>query len=113
MAFTTAPHRAVPHLDPVGDMGNFTYAVYQMPPGKDYMAAGDICSWTKWINTWGEVTGKPVSYRQVSPEEMIEMTGERDTGLEVMYMFSYSSDPGYDGGMDVLTAEDIRKVSHD
>jgi hypothetical protein len=26
-------------------------------------------------------------------------------------MFVYSSDPGYDGGMEVLKAEDLRKVS--
>lgn len=81
-----------------------------MPPGKAYMAAGTVCSWTEWIETWGEVTSTPVSYRQVSPEEMIEMTGERDTGIEVMNMFSYSTDPGYDGGMDLLTAKDIRNV---
>lgn len=113
MAFTTAPDRLVPHFDPVGDMGNFTYAVYQMPPGKDYMAAGTICTWPDWIKTFGEVTGNTVSYRQVSPEEMIETTGERDTGIEVAYMYSYTSDPGYDGGMDVMTAEDIRKVCSD
>jgi hypothetical protein len=27
-------------------------------------------------------------------------------------MFCYSSDPGYDGGMELLTAEDLRKVSY-
>lgn len=109
-AFTTAPDKPVPHLDPVGDLGNFTYAVSQMPPGKEYIAAGTICTWPEWIKTWGEVTGLPVSYKQVTPHEMIAMTEDRDAGIEVAYMFSYSTDPGYDGGMSLLTAEDIRKV---
>lgn len=110
MAFTTAPDRPVPHLDPVGDMGNFTYAVYQMPPGKDYMAEGVTCTWAEWIRTWGEVTGKPASYRQVSTQDMIEAAGDRELGIEVASMFSYSTDPGYDGGMFVLTAHDVRAV---
>ncbi|KAI8711553.1 NmrA domain-containing protein [Fusarium sp. LHS14.1] len=51
MAFTTAPEKPAPHFDPVGDMGNFTYAVYQMPPGKAYMAEGTTCTWPEWIET--------------------------------------------------------------
>jgi hypothetical protein len=111
MAFTTAPDREVPHFDPVGDMGNFTYAVSQLPPGKAYMAAGTFSSWTEWINTWSKITGAPASYKQISQEAMIEATGEHDLGLEVALMYSYANDPGYDGGMDLLTADDIRKVS--
>lgn len=91
-------------------MGSFTYAVYQMPPGKHYMAEGTTCSWTDWVRTLSEVTGKSISYRQVTPEEMISIVGDDDLGLEVAYMFSYTSDPGYDGAMDLLKAEDIRKV---
>lgn len=111
MKFTTAPDRVVPHLDPVGDMGNFAFAVYQMPPGKAYMAEGTTCSWADWIKTWSEITGVPASYRQITTEEMIDMTPDRDCGIEVAYMFSYSTDPGYDGGEVLLTAADIRKAS--
>lgn len=111
MAFTTVPDKLVPHFDPVGDMGNFTYAVYQMPPGKAYMAEGTTCTWPDFIKTWGKITGKTVSYRQISPEEMIAATPDRECGIEVAYMFSYTSDPGYDGGMDLLKASDIEKVS--
>lgn len=110
MSFTTSPEKPVPHFDPSGDMGNFTYAVSQMPPGKAYMAEGSTCTWPEFLETWAQVTGKTATYRQVTPEEMIEATGERDTGIEVAYMFSYSSNPGYNGGMDLLTAADIRKV---
>ncbi|TDZ22930.1 NmrA-like family domain-containing protein 1 [Colletotrichum orbiculare MAFF 240422] len=110
MAFTTSPDKPVPHLDPVGDMGNFTYAVSQMPPGKAYMAEGTTCTWPQFLETWARVNGVEASYKQVSQEEMIEATGERDTGIEVALMFSYSSDPGYDGGMDLLTAADLRKA---
>ncbi|KAH7165350.1 hypothetical protein EDB81DRAFT_779029 [Dactylonectria macrodidyma] len=113
MAFTTNPDKLVPHLDPVGDLGNFTYAVYQMPPGKEYMAEGTTCTWTDWIKIWGAVTGLPVSYRQVTDEEMIKMTGDCDTGIEVAHMFSYSSEPGYDGGMSLLRAQDIQNAGID
>jgi hypothetical protein len=111
MAFTTDPAKLVPHLNPVSDMGNFTYAVSQMPPRKEYMAEGTTCTWPDWIKTWGEVTGKTVSYKQVTPEEMIAATPDRDTGIEVAYMYSYASDPGYDGAMALLKAQDIRDVS--
>ncbi|OLN97347.1 NmrA-like family domain-containing protein 1-like protein 2 [Colletotrichum chlorophyti] len=113
MAFTTAPDKPVPHLDPVGDMGNFTFAVSQMPPGKAYMAEGTTCTWPKFLETWATAVGVEAQYKQVTPEEMINATGERDTGIEVAYMFSYSSDPGYDGGMNLLTAVDIRKAGID
>lgn len=110
MAFTTSPDKPVPHFSPVDDMGNFTYAVSQMPPGKAYMAEGTTATWPQFLETWVKVNGVQASYKQITPEEMIEATGERDTGIEVAYMFSYSSDPGYDGGMDLLTAADLRKV---
>lgn len=91
-------------------MGSFTYAVYQMPPGKAYMAAGTICSWSDFIQTWSRVAGYPATYREISIEEMISKTPDAETGAEVADMFAYSSNPGYDGGMKLLVAEDIRKV---
>ncbi|KAK0387225.1 hypothetical protein NLU13_5538 [Sarocladium strictum] len=109
MAFSTKPDRVIPHFDPVGDMGNFTYAVSQLPPGKAYMAAGTFCSWADWLKTWSTITGVPATYKQISQDEMIEAAGDYDLGLEVALMYSYANDPGYDGGMDLLTADDIRK----
>ncbi|GJD00686.1 nmrA-like family protein [Colletotrichum higginsianum] len=97
----------------MSDMGNFTYAVSQMPPGKAYMAEGTTCTWPQFLETWAKVTNVKADYWQISHEEMVEATGERDTGIEVAYMFSYSSDPGYDGGMDLLTAADLRKAGID
>ncbi|KZL81467.1 NmrA-like family protein [Colletotrichum incanum] len=113
MAFTTSPDKLIPHFAPASDMGHFTYAVSQMPPGKAYMAEGTTCTWPQFLETWSKVTGVKANYKQISPEEMIEATGEQDTGIEVAYMFSYSSDPGYDGGMDLLTAADLRKSGID
>ncbi|KAM0328256.1 hypothetical protein ACHAQA_005665 [Verticillium albo-atrum] len=113
MAFTTAPDRLVPHFDPVADMGPFTYAVSQMPPGKAYMAEGTTCSWTDWIQAWGKLTGLPVAYKQIPFDEMVEAAGEKDTGIEVALMFEYTTDPGYDGGMELLRAEDLRKAGID
>jgi hypothetical protein len=111
MAFATSPDKLVPHFDPAGDMGAFTYAVSQMPPGKAYMAAGTTCTWPQYLETWAKVNGVKASYKQVAPEEMIEATADREAGIEVATMFSYSSDPGHDGGMSLLTAADLRKVS--
>lgn len=110
MQFTTDPERLVPHFSPVDDMGTFTYAVSQMPPGKAYMAEGTTCSWTDWIKTWGTIAGVPVSYKQVSHDEMVAATDDKDCGIEVALMYSYASDPGYDGGMDLLKASDMEKV---
>lgn len=111
MAFTTSPDKPVPHFDPAGDMGSFTYAVSQMPAGKAYMAAGTTCTWPQFLETWTKITGANASYKQVTEEEMINATADREAGIETAAMFSYSSDPGYDGGMNLLTADDIRKVS--
>lgn len=113
MQFTTDPHRLVQHFSPVDDMGNFTYAVSQMPPGKAYMAEGTTCSWTDWLKTWADITGAAASYKQVTHDEMVAASGDVDLGIEVAYMYSYASDPGYDGGMDLLTAGDIRKSGID
>ncbi|KEZ42061.1 Uncharacterized protein SAPIO_CDS6478 [Scedosporium apiospermum] len=110
MAFTTDPDKLVPHFTPVDDMGNFTYAVYQMPPGKAYMAAGTTCSWSEWIETWGKVVGVKTSYKQVTPEELIASVEDEDLGIEITHMFNYTSEPGYDGGYDLLTAKDIEEA---
>jgi hypothetical protein len=111
MRFPTAADRLIPHLDVNSDMGNFVYAVHQMPPGRSYMAMGSHLSWSDFISLWGKVTGMAASYKQVTFAEMVADTADEDTGIEVAHMFAYSSDPGYDGGMELLTAEDIRKVS--
>ncbi|KAM0254488.1 hypothetical protein ACHAQJ_006706 [Trichoderma viride] len=113
MAFPTDPTKTQPLFAPVDDMGSFTYAVWQMPPGKSYMAAGTNCTWPEYMKTWSEVSGIPATYRQVSPEEMAATIGEPQLGGEVTDMFLYSSNPGYDGGMDVLQADDIRKAGID
>ncbi|POR34762.1 NmrA-like family domain-containing protein 1 [Tolypocladium paradoxum] len=110
MAFPTSPDKLIPHLDPVGDMGNFVYAVHQLPPGKAYMAAGTTCSWTDFLATWGRLSGYPVAYKEVTPDRLIAATPDTDAGIEVAHMFLYCSDPGYDGGMELLTADDIRKA---
>lgn len=112
MRFSTHPDIPVPHLDPVSDMGNFTFAVYQMPPGGEYMAEGTTCSWTNWMKIWGEVTGESASYLQITHDQMIATIPDRECGIEVADMFSYSSDPGYKGGASLLTAADIRKASY-
>lgn len=112
MTFTTAPDARVPHLDVNADLGNFVYAVLKMPPGKSYMACGSYCSWAEYMRIWGRVNSVPASYRQITLEELMEKTPDPEFGREVGDMFTYSTDPGYDGGdKELLTAEDIRNVS--
>lgn len=62
------------------------------------MAEGTTYSWIDWLKTWSDITGVRASYRKVMPEEVITMTPDRDCGIEVAHMLSYSPDPGYDGG---------------
>lgn len=111
MQFTTRPDVPQPHLDVQGDMGAFAYAVHQMPPGRAYMAAGTVCTWPAFLAAWSRVTGVAARYEQVSLETMVAAAGDEELGMETALMFCYSSDPGYDGGMQLLTADDIRKVS--
>lgn len=110
MRFPCSPDKPIPHLDVNADTGNFVYAVHQMPPGKAYMAA-EYATWPEFAAAWTRVTGRPLAYREVGFDEMVAATPDHDCGVEVALMFAYSSDPGYDGGMDLLKAEDLRKVS--
>jgi hypothetical protein len=111
MSFPTSPDATIPHLDVNTDMGNFVYAVSQMPPGKSYMAAGTECSWSEYMRVWGETTGVPAKYKQVTMEQFIGIIPDRALGEETADMFAYSSNPGYDGGDEtLLKAGDIRKV---
>ncbi|KAH8881212.1 NAD(P)-binding protein [Thozetella sp. PMI_491] len=111
MELTTVPTKPVPHLDVNADTGNFVYAVHQMPPGLAYMAEGTTCPWPEWIAAWSKAVGVPASYKQVSREEMIKSAEDDvDFGIEVTTMFSYMSNPGYDGGMALVTAADMVKA---
>lgn len=110
MCFPCNADKPIPHLDVNADTGNFVYAVHQMPPGKDYMA-GEYLSWAEFAQVWAKVTGATIRYREISFDEMVDQVPDRDLGIEVALMFKYSSEPGYDGGMDVLKAGDLRKVS--
>lgn len=112
MTFTTGPDAPVPHLDVNTDMGNFVYAVSQMPPGKSYMACGTACSWSEYMSMWAKINSKNGSYRQITLDELAEAAADAEFGREVGDMFSYSTDPGYDGNdKSLLTAQDIRDVS--
>ncbi|KAL3419262.1 NmrA-like family protein [Phlyctema vagabunda] len=114
MRFTTASDASVPHLDVNTDMGVFVYAVSQMPPGKSYMAEGSTCSWSEYLRIWRGATKAAVTYKQVSVEEFIEAASDKEFGRELGDMFSYSSDPGYDGGeSSLLKKEDIIKTGID
>lgn len=112
MCFTTAPDAPVPHLDVNADVGGFVYAVSKMPPGKSYMASGTSCSWAEYMRLWGQVNGVPAWYRQVTVDEMVASMVDAEFGREIVDMFSYSTEPGYDGNdPGLLTAKDIREVS--
>ncbi|KAL2128757.1 hypothetical protein VTI74DRAFT_8692 [Chaetomium olivicolor] len=109
MRFPCNRDKLIPHLDVQNDTGNFVYAVHQMPPGKHYMA-GEYLSWADFAQTWAKVTGERIVYKEVSFEDMVAETPDRECGVEVALMFAYASDPGYDGQMELLKAEDLRKA---
>ncbi|KAL2182150.1 uncharacterized protein P884DRAFT_235665 [Thermothelomyces heterothallicus CBS 202.75] len=114
MRFPCSPDKPVPHLDVNADTGSFVYAVHQMPPGGAYMAAGEYISWREFAAAWARVTGAAIRYREISVAEMVDhLIPDPDLGLEVALMFAYSSEPGYDGGMPLLRAEDLRKAGID
>ncbi|KEF59136.1 uncharacterized protein A1O9_03980 [Exophiala aquamarina CBS 119918] len=113
MSLTTNPDKPAPHLDVVADMGNFVYAVSHRSPGGHYMAEGSTCSWSDWVRIWGEITDQKASYRHVTPRQMIDMAPDKEFGREVAEMFMYTSNPGYDGGMELITAADMRKEGID
>lgn len=110
MRFPCSPDKPIPHLDVNADTGNFAYAVHQMAPGGHYMAA-EYLTWPEFAQAWSRVTGATIAYRQVSFDDMVGAMPDRDLGVEVALMFAYSSETGYDGGKEVLKAEDLRKVS--
>lgn len=111
MRFPTAPDALVPHLDVNADMGAFVYAVAKLPPEKSYMAEGTTCNWSEYMRLWSKVTGHPARYEQVSLQQMIDESPDKEFGREVGDMFLYSSAPGYDGGdKTLLTSGDIIKV---
>ncbi|KAL1840007.1 hypothetical protein VTJ49DRAFT_924 [Mycothermus thermophilus] len=114
MRFPCKPTTRVPHLDVNHDTGPFVYAVSQMPPGKAYMASsGEYRSFPEWIGAWGKLTGNPARYTEVEIEDMQNEAYDEMLGLEVAIMLRYCDDPGYDGGMELLKAEDLRKAGID
>lgn len=62
------------------------------------------------MRIWGQVTGQKGAYKQITEEELIALSPDKPFGEEVADMFTYCDEPGYDGGMDLITAEDMRKV---
>lgn len=75
------------------------------------MAEGTTCSWTEYMRLWSKVTGNPARYEQVSLQEFIDSSPDKEFGREVGDMFLYSSAPGYDGGdSTLLKAADMREV---
>ena len=112
MSFPTDPPKPVPFLEVNADTGTYVYAIAQLPPGKSYMAAGTVCSWTEYMRLWSEVTGARGRYQQSTLEQFAKASSDEPSGWEIGEMFEYMSDPGYDGGdKELLYVEDIRKVS--
>lgn len=77
------------------------------------MAEGESCSWNDYARIWSEATGQKAVYKQLTDDELIALSPDPDFGKEVVEMFNYASDPGYDGGMKLVRAEDIRKAGID
>lgn len=81
MRFPTHPDKPVPQLAVNEDMGGFVYAVHQMPPGEHYMAMGSNITWKEWARLWGQVTGATITYKEVTFEDMVADTADKDVVL--------------------------------
>ena len=113
MSFPTSPEAQVPHFAVNDDMGNFVYAVSQLPPGQHYLAEGATTTWTEFLSIWGKLNGVKTKYQELTLDQFIEICPDKPFGKEAGDMFAYTSDPGYDGGdKTLLKAEDIRKVCY-
>lgn len=111
MRFPTSPDAPVPHVDVNADTGNFVYAISKLPPGRSYLAAGSMCSWTEYMHLWSKINRVPASYKQISVQDMVNALPDEEYAKELADMFIYSSDPGYDGGDGSLWGVDeIREV---
>jgi hypothetical protein len=110
MSFPTSPEAKVQHFAVNRDMGNFVYAVSKRAPGGEYMAAGETCTWPVFLGKWCEVTGKKARYQEITLEQFMEASPDKEFGREVGDMFAYSTEPGYDGGMKLVYAEELEKV---
>lgn len=63
------------------------------------------------MRLWSSITGVAASYKQITLQQFIEASPDKEFGKEAGDMFAYSSDPGYDGSdATLLEAADIRKV---
>ncbi|KAL1855580.1 hypothetical protein Plec18167_004083 [Paecilomyces lecythidis] len=114
MRFPTSPDAPVPHVDVNADTGNFVYAISQLPPGRSYMAASSMCSWTEYMHLWSKINRVPASYKQISLQDMVNALPDEEYARELADMFIYSSDPGYDGGDGSLWGVDeIREAGID
>ncbi len=67
MQFSTDPHKAVPHLDVNADTGNFTYAVYQMPPGSTTWPPAQTAVGPSSSRSGASTRVLLATYKQVTP----------------------------------------------
>ncbi|KAJ9644531.1 hypothetical protein H2199_003494 [Coniosporium tulheliwenetii] len=77
MSFPCSRDALVPHLVVNTDLGPFIYAVSKLPPGKHYLAAGTICSWSEYMRIWSKITGNQTSYKEITLQELIENTPDK------------------------------------
>lgn len=106
MCFFCNLDKLVFQLDVNCDIGNFVYVVFQMLFGKVYMV-GEYLSFRDWVVVWGWVIGVIIEYKEVMIDEMVVEIFDKVCGLEVVFMYLYLFDLGYDGGMELLIVEDI------
>jgi len=63
------------------------------------------------MKIFGEAAKVPASYKQITIDELAEISPDEPFAREAGDMFEYSSEPGYDGGdATLLKAADIRKM---
>jgi hypothetical protein len=110
MQFPTNPDSVIPHLDSRKDTGPYVEALLKLPPNSTVLAASEWCTWPKWIELWGNITGVETSYKQVDVENFDKhLPG--GVGKEIGEMFEFSSKHGYNAEQaDTLKRWDLEEV---
>ncbi len=99
-----SPHALLPHIQP----HHPTSLTHPLPLP---VCEGTTCSWSDYMTLWSSITGQKAAYTQCSLQQFIDANPDKEFGREAGDMFAYSSEPGYDGGMEgLLRKEDLRKA---
>lgn len=86
----------VPFADLDADLGSWTSALFQSPPGLTLVGSTETKSWAAWLQSWARRNNVKATYRHVPVAEYSELLpGISDALCEE---FAFVEQLGFDGG---------------